>query len=402
MAQSDTRSLHQIRQETEQTRAALTTTVEELRGTVTDTATDIRNRLRPESIKAEVSGYMKSRGEQLLQDVTDAARRNPMQAIAIGASVAYPVIRMARAVPLPILMIGAGLFLTGSKTGRDLTQKASDLAADVSDEARRRAQGLGNQASQLAADLGDRATGALGRTGESITGSAEQLQQTGAGAVEAARSRVEEGMAGMQDAASSAGENISSAARQMKDAAAGVAESTRAAASDTASRVADTMRDASSRAAEAGREYVDTARVRLSEAGERTAETVREQVDKNPLLVAGVGLLIGGLIASVLPKSETEATLLGGTSERMKRRARQAASAGFDAAKGATGEILSNVAQQASAEGLTPEAIAEGAEDVRERLQRVAERAVTTAFDPDQHPENHQHSEGTGGGNQHG
>jgi len=33
MNESDTRSLNQIRRETEQTRAALTTTVEELRGT---------------------------------------------------------------------------------------------------------------------------------------------------------------------------------------------------------------------------------------------------------------------------------------------------------------------------------------------------------------------------------
>ena len=118
MAQGDTRSLNEIRRETEQTRAALTTTVEELRGTVSDTATDIKNRLRPDAIKAEVSGYIKSRGEQLLQDFTDMARRNPMQAIAVGASIAYPALRLARAIPLPVLMIGAGLFLTGSKTGQ--------------------------------------------------------------------------------------------------------------------------------------------------------------------------------------------------------------------------------------------------------------------------------------------
>ena len=123
MSQGDTRSLSEIRRETEQTRAALTTTVEELRGTVTDTATDIKNRLRPDAIKAEVSGYIKSRGEQLFQDFTDMARRNPMQAVAIGASVAYPVMRLARAVPLPVLMIGAGLFLTGSKTGLRLKRR---------------------------------------------------------------------------------------------------------------------------------------------------------------------------------------------------------------------------------------------------------------------------------------
>ena len=149
MNESDPRSLDQIRRETEQTRANLTTTVEELRGTVTETAEDIKNRLRPDVLKAEVSGYIRSRGEQLYRDMTEAARRNPMQAIAVGASLAYPALRMARAIPLPILMIGAGLFLAGSKTGQDLTQKASDFAADASEAARRRAAELGDQASRL-------------------------------------------------------------------------------------------------------------------------------------------------------------------------------------------------------------------------------------------------------------
>ena len=96
---TDTRSLQQIKRETEQTRAGLTDTVEQLRTSVADTASDIRQRISPEHIKAEVSDYIRSRGEQLLDDVTAAARRNPMQAVAIGASVAYPLLRMARAIP---------------------------------------------------------------------------------------------------------------------------------------------------------------------------------------------------------------------------------------------------------------------------------------------------------------
>src|SRR4051812_11162784 len=137
MPQTDTRSLQQIKRETEQTRAGLTDTVEQLRTSVADTASDIRQRIRPEAIKAEVSDYIRSRGEQLLDDVTAAARRNPMQAVAIGASVAYPLLRMARAVPLPVLMIGAGLFFAGSKTGQAASQKATDMASDLSDEVQR-------------------------------------------------------------------------------------------------------------------------------------------------------------------------------------------------------------------------------------------------------------------------
>src|ERR1700686_4655923 len=131
---AEARSLEQIKRETEQTRVGLTDTVEQLRTSVAETASDIRQRIRPEAIKAEVSDYIKSRGEQLLNDVTAAARRNPMQAVAVGASVAYPVLRLARPMPVPILMMGAGLFFAGSKTGQAITEKASHRASDLSDE----------------------------------------------------------------------------------------------------------------------------------------------------------------------------------------------------------------------------------------------------------------------------
>ena len=96
MADADTRSLQQIKRETEQTRAGLTNTVEQLKTSVAETASDIRHRISPDAIKAEVSDYIRSRGEQLVNDVTSAARRNPMQAVAVGASIAYPLLRIAR------------------------------------------------------------------------------------------------------------------------------------------------------------------------------------------------------------------------------------------------------------------------------------------------------------------
>ena len=104
MQKSANPSLGELKRETEQTRAGLTQTVEQLRTSVSETASDIRQRLSPESIKAEVSDYVRSRGERLVEDVTAAARRNPMQAVAVGASVAYPLLRLARAIPMPVLV----------------------------------------------------------------------------------------------------------------------------------------------------------------------------------------------------------------------------------------------------------------------------------------------------------
>ena len=90
---------------------------------MSDTASEIRQRISPENIKAEVSDYVRSRGERMLTDITEAARRNPMQAVAVGASVAYPLLRLAKSIPLPILMVGAGLFFAGSSLANRLLKR---------------------------------------------------------------------------------------------------------------------------------------------------------------------------------------------------------------------------------------------------------------------------------------
>src|SRR3982074_3734486 len=177
MPQTDTRSLQQIKRETEQTRAGLTDTVEQLRTSVAETASDIRHRISPDAIKAEVSDYIKSRGERLLNDLTAAARRNPMQAVAVGASVAYPLLRLARTIPLPVLMVGAGLFFAGSNTGQAITQKASEVASDLSDEVSRRSRDFGDQIGDSASQAKTYATDQLERVSAAVSGSADQVHR---------------------------------------------------------------------------------------------------------------------------------------------------------------------------------------------------------------------------------
>src|SRR6267378_5519983 len=177
MPHAEPRSLQQIEGETEQTRAGLTDTVEELRTSVTKTVSDIRERIRPEAIKAEVSDYIRGRGEQLLNDVTAAARRNPMQAVAVGASVAYPLLRLARAIPLPILMVGAGLFLAGSKTGQAATRKAAEVASDLSDEAMRRVRDIGDQVEDTPSAAKTHASERLDQVSSVVSGGTDPLRR---------------------------------------------------------------------------------------------------------------------------------------------------------------------------------------------------------------------------------
>lgn len=411
MAQTDTRSLQQIKRETEQTRAGLTDTVEQLRTSVADTASDIRQRISPEHIKAEVSDYIRSRGEQLVDDVRAAARRNPMQAVAIGASIAYPLLRIARTIPLPVLMVGAGLFFAGSKTGQAASQKAMDMASDLSDEVQRRAHDVRDQVNESAAaakafasDNIDRLRGTMSggteRVAQAANQAANQVNETAnrvgstlASGTDSLKDKAASIGASAADKAASLGASAADQAGELRDRTARAVGSATSTLQDAASSLQTMASDATSTArrmagdaADAGLNAMKTARDTASDLSGRAGKTVMETIEQNPLVVAGVGLLIGGLIASALPRSDIEDGLIGGASNAVKKRVQAAASQGLDTAKDVAGELYDKTVRQAEAEGLTPDSLGSAAQDIAQRVRRVAESAVTTAFDPQDNP----------------
>ena len=378
MPLTDTRSLQQIKCETEQTRAGLTDTVEQLKTSVAETASDIRHRISPEAIKAEVSDYIKSRGEQLLHDVTSAARRNPMQAVAVGASVAYPLLRLARAIPLPVLMVGAGLFFAGSKTGQTASQRASDVAADLSDDVARRARELGEQVQDTASAARTYASEQFDRVSSAIAGGTDQVR----GLANAAGAAVASNSQRIKDSAASAGATLSDRASGLKDDGRRLAGSAATTVQDVADGATAAARSAASTVVDTGVDAARTIRRTAPDASAQAGKTIFQTIEQNPLLVAGVGLLVGSLIASALPRSGFEDDLVGDASSAAKSRAQAAASQGLDAAKATVGEVYDETARQAEAEGLTPDGIGKAAQDISQRVRRVAEAAVTTAFEP--------------------
>jgi hypothetical protein len=383
MHQTDARPLQQIKRETEQTRAGLTATVEQLKTSVAETASDIRHRISPDAIKAEVSGYIKSRGEQLLNDVASAARRNPMQAVAVGAGIAYPLLRLVRAIPAPILMVGAGLFLA-SKTGQAASEKASDVAADLSDEVAHRAEEFRDQVEKSASVAKAYVSDKLDRVSSAVAGGADQVRMAAdaAGAAVASNSRK------ITDSAASVGATLSDRADSLRDDGVRLAGSAVGTVQDIASGATAAARNAAGAVAETGMDAARTIRKKASDSSDRAGSAILQTIEQNPLLVAGLGLLVGGLIASALPRSEFEDDLIGDASAKAKRRAQAVASHGFDVARTSAGEIYDETARQAEAEGLTTDGIGDAAQDISQRVRRVAEAAVTTAFEPSQ--ENHQ------------
>ena len=84
-------------------------TVDDLRERITNTAEDIRHKVSPQHVKSEISDFISHKTQSWAASLKQQAMQNPMQAMAAGAIVGVPLLRLARGFPLPLLMIGAGL-----------------------------------------------------------------------------------------------------------------------------------------------------------------------------------------------------------------------------------------------------------------------------------------------------
>src|SRR5690349_1006256 len=122
MSMQNDPSVAELRRQSEQTRSDLSRTVGELREKVSDTASELKTRVSPEYIKQEIKSYVREGQENLVQSVERKVRQNPLQAVAVGAAVAYPLFGILKAIPAPILLMGAGLWFAGKGGKRTVDQ----------------------------------------------------------------------------------------------------------------------------------------------------------------------------------------------------------------------------------------------------------------------------------------
>ena len=339
-----TRSVEELRRDSEQSRAQLAATVDRLREQIADTAEDIRYKVSPENIKAEVSGFISHKTHGWMDALKQQAMDNPMQAIAAGTAIAVPAMRLARGFPLPLLMIGAGLALS-SKTVRD---RAAEAAAPGIDKAR-----------------------------EVIGETTERAQSLGDG-MRKAMSHAERQAAGMAgEARESAGE--------MADAASGMAGDLRDRAAQAADAVADKVRSGVDAASEMAKEQMERVRSTATNAASAVPATASKVIRDNAALIGGLGVAIGAILAASLPSTRAEASVIGNASDRVKRAAGSAAQSGFEAAKD-TALSAADAAARSVAEADLGGHASRITEGVTERLKEVADDVVTTAFDPSRNP----------------
>ena len=309
-------SVQALRAEAEANRARLTGTVEDLRAQMTDTATELKDRLSPSAIKAEVTDYVRDSRDQLWNKLEQKARDNPLQAVAVGAAIAYPAFQLLRSMPAPLLLVGAGLLLSRASQTKALPFRTPP--------------------------------------GQWRTAHATQWTQP-VGALDAAADIARRKLNDAQDYARAGLDKVVERA------------------TDTASSVKDSVTEAAGSVKAAVSETADRMTSQAEGLARQARDTVATTWDQNPLLVAGAGLAIGAFIAAAFPSTETEENLFGETSDALRGQAERLA---VDAARTA----VEGAAQAATEQGLSVDGLTKVGEAFTDKLRAVAERGVDAAL----------------------
>jgi ElaB/YqjD/DUF883 family membrane-anchored ribosome-binding protein len=346
MVTSEQKSVDELRRESDRTREELASTVTELRDRVGDTTSELKTIVSPGHIKQEVRDYVRRERESLVDSIQRKAKENPLQMAAIAAAVAYPALGLLRALPMPLWLIGAGLFLT-SKRGR---QVAEDVQSRVGDAVHQGTEKAADMASAARSDLQDRVAGV--RYG-----------------VEEARDAVTSTVGGFADKARAT-------LHDARDAVTGAAQMAGQSGTEGVDRFGDKVSDT----ADALKRHASEAKDRAGEMVRTSRYAVTDFINDNVLLVAGMGAAVGAVIAASIPSSEAENRLFGAGSENLKDKAREAAAQGIEKVGDLAAETAGSVAAAASREGLDATGVNSALNKVADAVRAVADRGVNTAL----------------------
>ena len=324
-----TRSVEDIRRDSESARAQFSATVDQLRDKISETSDDIRYRVSPEGIKSEVSDFVAGKSRDWIASLKQQAMDNPMQAIAAGAAIAVPTLRLARGIPLPLLVIGAGLALASPR----VRARVADAAAPTLDKATAMAQDAAGQWRPVR----DAAVEATASVRDAVSDKAASLGATATDLVSQTRERTAE----LRD-------QFSEQVGSIKDFA------------------QETVLDVRNKAAN------------LSANAPAAAGKV---IGQNAPLIGALGLAIGAIIAAALPATRAENVTLGKARDRAGEMTADAFDSGLATAKSALLSAADAATQSVKDAGLDTH-VSRVTESLGEKLKTVAEDAVTTAFEP--------------------
>ena len=296
--------------------------VREERAHVEQTLDAIQDRLSPGQLVDQAVTYIRtSGGSDFVRNLGDSVRQNPIPIALVGVGLAWMMIASSRG--------------NGDRSSTYWVDDDLDEYDDEDDyyartgydagteypyggEARSATSGLYDAASEgeRGPSWGDRAKA----TAEGARERAEELRQRARDTAAEAGSSIGDMGARARHAASEAGARV-----------AGMGARARRAASQASARVGEVGARARERVADAGHDLSERAGQTGAYArqyGDRARRGFLYTLNEQPLVLGAIGLAVGAALGSILPRSEREDRLMGGTSDRLKQQAEELESRG--------------------------------------------------------------------------
>lgn len=174
-------------------------------------------------------------------------------------------------------------------------------------------------------------------------------------------------MSTLKDTASELGSQITGTAQDTVD-------TVRHAAADTAARTSDALASTLDSTRRAATDTLHEVTDRASETYARASEQLSDMIERHPLIVGGIAVAVGGILASAVPVSRQESRVMGQAAEDVRRRSQELAMQGLREARNVAREVYDTASEEIRNEGLTPEA-----------ARRTARTAVESANEAMEH-----------------
>jgi hypothetical protein len=418
MSVTDQQSTKTYEREAEATRNRLSSSLDELAASLT-----------PGTVLDEVLTYARAGGGDFLRGLGKSASANPIPTLLIGLGAAMFLTGRGRIDGSPngsgygggVLRHAAGMmrrrtspdyadagpeahpagpgYRAGSAGGgagvgsASGASRAADAAMGANRSAAstvsRAASGVGTAAANAAGAVGSTASGAASAVGSAATATADTVGSAAASAADAVGSTASRAADRIRSGASAVGSAASDAASTVRNTAAAGMVAVGDVAASTSSFVADTVGavgDSATAVAESASSLAGAASTTAAEHGQRLFdqtsryarvlnERTRRLIQEQPLAVAAAGLALGAALAAALPRTQTEDTLLGKTSDEIKDTLAGAATEQFQRAKEATSRVVEETKSAAEKEGLSVATAANAVRDVGEKVKHVVAAA---------------------------
>jgi hypothetical protein len=311
---------------------------------------DLTNSLTPGRVLDEMMSFARGSSGSFVKGMGKAASTNPIPTLLIGAGLAMFLSGKGR-----VNFSNGGGKSNGDYAGHGNAANGEGIASKAYSAFESARGGVRRTLHDT-----ESALGSAGRTAaESVASAGRTVSDSVYSAGRSVADRASSAGAAAASALSGAGESIASGAASVSEAAsaaAGYAGSGLHAAEGAVGSAAHKVADA----AIAGERAIE------DWAGKLTA-IAKEQ----PLVLAAAGVVIGAVIATLLPKTETEDALFGETREQLKNAVGDIAQEQFQKATESVSHLVDNVKSAAEQEGISTETASDLVRGAAEKIDRV-------------------------------